>query len=43
MDIYDDEFSAKILIIGDSNVGKSSLFTRYTEKIFRDHNPKTIG
>lgn len=33
----------KILLLGDSNVGKSSLLLRYTENIYVDDNPSTIG
>ena len=33
----------KILIIGDSSVGKSNLLLRYTDDIFHEHFLPTIG
>lgn len=35
--------SYKIIVLGESNVGKSSLFLRYTLDIFRDAMANTIG
>jgi small GTP-binding protein len=33
----------KIIILGESNVGKSSLFLRYTEDLFKEALANTIG
>lgn len=33
----------KILLIGDSGVGKSSLLMRFTEDLFNDKQLSTIG
>lgn len=33
----------KLLIIGDSSVGKSSILLRFTEDEFDDEHPVTIG
>ncbi len=38
----DYDYLVKLIIIGNSNVGKSSLITRYTKDIFSDLMP-TIG
>ena len=38
---YDHLF--KIVIIGDSGVGKSSLMIRFADKIFSDNHVTTIG
>lgn len=35
--------SFKIVIIGDSGVGKSNLMTRYTLNEFSQDTPATIG
>ena len=37
------ELAAKILIIGNSEVGKSSILSRFTDNYFAYHMPKTIG
>ena len=37
------ELTAKILIIGNSEVGKSSILSRFTDNYFTFHMPKTIG
>ena len=34
---------AKLLIIGDSRVGKSSILTRFTENFFSPHTITTVG
>ncbi len=33
----------KILLIGDSDVGKSSILLRFTEDEYNDDQPVTIG
>lgn len=33
----------KIIIAGDSHVGKSSLITRFFDKKFVENNPPTVG
>eukprot|EP01100_Stratorugosa_tubuloviscum_P002315 TRINITY_DN153_c0_g1_i4.p1 TRINITY_DN153_c0_g1~~TRINITY_DN153_c0_g1_i4.p1 ORF type:complete len:205 (-),score=19.91 TRINITY_DN153_c0_g1_i4:98-712(-) len=38
---FDHQF--KILIIGDSNVGKSSILLRFTENIFLEDTPSSLG
>jgi GTPase SAR1 family protein len=43
MDFNEEEFAAKILIIGDSGIGKSSILTRYTENKFSVLLPNTVG
>ena len=40
---FEDEFIAKILILGDSEVGKSAILCRYVENVFRTNNVPTIG
>ena len=41
--MYDEDYVFKILIIGDSSVGKSNLLLRFTENIFHDAFLPTIG
>lgn len=47
MDSSDDEFGEeylfKVVIIGDSAVGKSNLLTRYARNEFNFHSKATIG
>ena len=33
----------KVVILGDSSVGKSSIINRYINKVFNDYNEPTIG
>ena len=33
----------KIILLGDSTVGKSSLITRYTDESFQEDSMATIG
>merc|ERR1712137_598269 len=37
------ELVAKILIVGESQVGKTSILTRFTENIFHQHLMPTLG
>ena len=38
-----DEVSCKILILGESKVGKSSILNQFTEKLFSENLPPTLG
>ena len=38
-----DEILYKILLLGDSDVGKSSLMIRFTDNFFEENNVSTIG
>ncbi|CAG2172256.1 unnamed protein product [Oppiella nova] len=38
-----ESFEAKICLLGDSGVGKSSLVTRFVHNTFNAHNESTIG
>ena len=40
---YPIELTAKLIILGDTSVGKSSIILRYFEGTFEDHLPNTIG
>jgi len=40
---YNKEIIAKILIIGEAKVGKTSILTRYTEGIFLENLMPTLG
>jgi len=40
-DSYD--FLLKVVLIGDSGVGKSNLLLRYTKDEFKQQSPMTIG
>ena len=33
----------KIIVIGDSNVGKTSMIVRATQDVFGDNIPNTVG
>ncbi len=37
------EYPCKILILGESKVGKSSVLNRFTEKVFTENLPPTLG
>jgi small GTP-binding protein len=39
----DFETLIKILVLGDSNVGKTNFITRYTEKKFDENYVATLG
>jgi len=44
MDDHEEgDFLFKIVVIGDSDVGKSNLISRYTTNTFREENKATIG
>ncbi|CAF0946706.1 unnamed protein product [Rotaria sordida] len=43
MAISNETFSFKILIIGESSVGKSSLMTRFVDDTFQSAFVSTIG
>jgi len=38
-----NEMSAKVIVLGDTSVGKSSIIQRYFENTFDEHLPNTIG
>ena len=42
-DDYEKEILAKILILGDSKVGKSSILTRFTEGYWSPNTVATLG
>jgi len=37
------ELNAKVIIVGDPKVGKSSILIQYSEGIFETHVPMTNG
>jgi len=37
------DYAIKVTIIGDSNVGKSSLLNRFSEDVYHDHTIATLG
>ena len=39
----DYEYLFKILLVGNSNVGKSSLFLRFVDEIWKENFVPTIG
>ncbi len=39
----DDPIITKILVVGDSNVGKTSIIQRFINKSFNSNQPPTIG
>ena len=41
MNIKEDEFSAKILIVGDAGIGKSSVLSRFVDDNFKEHTLMT--
>ena len=43
MELYHIETSIKIVIIGDSGVGKTNLLHRYTKKKFLEDTKSTLG
>jgi len=43
IDVNKKDFVAKILIIGETKVGKSSILTRFTENYFTEHLMPTLG
>ena len=42
-DSFDYEYLFKILLIGNSNVGKSSLLIRFVDKVYNEKFEPTIG
>ena len=40
-DRYD--YLLKLVMVGESNVGKTSIVTRYFDQTFRDDQPQTVG
>ena len=38
-----NELSVKIILLGDSSVGKSSLMLRFTDNIYEENKVSTIG
>jgi len=43
IDVHKKDFVAKILIIGETKVGKSSILTRFTDNYFTEHLMPTLG
>ena len=43
MDTSEYDYLFKVVVIGDSGVGKSSIFTRYTKNMYNDMFITTIG
>jgi len=39
----DDIIEAKVILLGDSGVGKSSIATRYCKDLFNEQHDVTIG
>lgn len=37
------DFMFKVIIVGDSGVGKTNILTKFTDNIFRDESKPTIG
>ena len=37
------KYEIKIVLLGDINVGKTSIVLRYSKNIFKNHYPPTIG
>jgi len=42
-DLEDHDFLYKVVVIGDSSVGKSNLIERYTKDTFKEETKTTIG
>lgn len=40
---YNEKYKLKVILLGDSNVGKSSLINRYVNKKFTEGTKITIG
>lgn len=43
IDVQKKDFQAKILIIGEAKVGKSSILMRFTDNYFNEHMMPTLG
>ena len=41
--VVEPDFLAKVIIIGDSGVGKTNLLTKFCEGVFKDSYVATIG
>lgn len=39
----DNEFFAKVVLLGESGVGKTSILNRYISNIFVENQPQTVG
>lgn len=37
------DFMFKLIIVGDSGVGKTNILTKFTDNIFREESKPTIG
>jgi len=45
MELYNDDIDIclKLILVGDSSVGKTNILTKYTKDIFNEDNKATIG
>lgn len=43
MDYYDIDITIKIVLIGESGVGKTNLLHRYTDRKFLENTKSTLG
>jgi small GTP-binding protein len=43
LNIEEIDLSLKLIIVGDSSVGKTNILTRYTKNVFSDDSKATIG
>lgn len=43
MESQDNELSCKVIIVGDSGVGKTSLLNRFCRGSYSEYNSVTVG
>lgn len=43
MSDYDEERQCKLVLVGESGMGKTSIITRFTEGTFDKNSPSTVG